>query len=69
MDLAQALCNEVRLELSKAKDKFQSEAQIWQKEKTDLLATIQEHVLAVDERDSDIRQFDHRLEALIAVVI
>ncbi len=51
LDLSQALCNETKIELGKAKDRIQS-----------LQGTIEEHVHNVDQRDQLIRQLKTEME-------
>ncbi|MEZ0392610.1 MAG: hypothetical protein ACAH59_10355, partial [Pseudobdellovibrionaceae bacterium] len=50
LDLSQALCNETRLELAKAKEKFQLENQAWQNEKRSLQTEIQDHVSNLEDK-------------------
>lgn len=52
LDLAQALCNETKIELSKAKDCIQNQT-----------ATIDEHIHNVDQRDQLIQQLKTELES------
>ena len=67
-DLAHALTTEMRLELNKAKENYHLESQSWQKEKIELIAKAQEHVLAVDERDSDIQHLKNELASKVSEI-
>lgn len=61
LELSQALCNETRLELAKAKDKFQLENQNWANEKRNLQNEIADHAANVDEKKQQIQQFRDEL--------
>ncbi|MBX2994435.1 MAG: hypothetical protein KF681_06430 [Bdellovibrionaceae bacterium] len=50
LDLAQALQNETRLELSKAKDRFQLENEQWQQQRKNLEARIKDLEVQADSR-------------------
>lgn len=54
LDLSQALCNETRLELAKAKDKFQQESTSFQQEKRNLETLIADQNQALDEKKAYI---------------
>lgn len=54
LDLSQALANETRLELAKAKEKFMSESQSWQQEKKNLSAQIDDLSAAIGEKQDQI---------------
>jgi SMC interacting uncharacterized protein involved in chromosome segregation len=54
LDLAQALANETRLELAKAKEKFQLESQTWQNEKRSLQTEIEDRVAELGEKKEQI---------------
>lgn len=54
LELSQALQNETRLELSKAKDKFQSENEAWSKLKATLEAQIRNAESQIDDRNLQI---------------
>ena len=60
LDLAHALQNEIRLELTKAKDCFQSEQKNWNQEKTHFENHIQELELEADTRSLQIEELTLR---------
>lgn len=62
LDLSQALCNETRLELAKAKEKFQFENQAWQNEKRALQTEIESHVGGLEEKNIQIQGLREELE-------
>jgi chromosome segregation ATPase len=55
LDLSQALANETRLELAKAKEKFQLEHQGWLNEKRSLQTEIQDHVSNLEDKKTAIQ--------------
>lgn len=61
LELSQALCNETRLELAKAKEKFQMEQQNWSTEKRNLQSEIADHAANLDEKKQQIQQFRDEL--------
>jgi len=54
LDLSQALANETRLELAKAKEKFLSESNNWQQEKKNLIVKIDDLSAAIGEKQDQI---------------
>ncbi len=63
LDLAQALANETRLELAKAKEKFQMENQNWLNEKRVLQMETQDHVASMEEKRLAIQDLHDQLTA------
>jgi hypothetical protein len=61
LDLAQALANETRLELAKAKEKFQLENQNWQNEKRALQMVSQDHVASMEEKKQQILELQNQI--------
>ncbi len=61
LDLAQALANETRLELAKAKEKFQMENQNWLNEKRVLQMETQDHVASMEEKRLQIQELQDQL--------
>ncbi len=57
LDLSQALCNETRLELAKAKEKFQLENQAWANERRNLQGEIDDQALNIEEKKNQIQSF------------
>jgi chromosome segregation ATPase len=57
LDLSQALCNETRLELAKAKEKFQLENQAWANERRNLQSEIDDHAMNIEEKKTQIQAF------------
>ncbi len=55
MDLAQALANETRLELAKAKEKFQLESQSWANEKRIFQSEIENHLANLEDKKAQIQ--------------
>ncbi len=62
LDLAQALANETRLELAKAKEKFQLENQTWQNEKRSLNTEIADRVAELEEKRQQIQDLREDIE-------
>lgn len=50
LDLSQALANETRLELAKAKERYQLENQNWQNEKRSMQTEIQDHSANLEDK-------------------
>jgi SMC interacting uncharacterized protein involved in chromosome segregation len=65
LDLAQALANETRLELAKAKEKFMLENQGWQNEKQRLQSEIEDRVSELDEKKAQIQTLRDDVNAKI----
>ncbi len=62
LELSQALSNETRLELAKAKEKFQLENQNWSNEKRNFQSEIADQAAIIDEKKQQIQQFRDELE-------
>lgn len=65
LDLSQALCNETRLELAKAKEKFLFENQAWQNEKRTLQTEIESHMGGLEEKNLQIQALREEIGAKI----
>lgn len=63
LDLSQALANETRLELAKAKEKFQFENQAWQNEKRSLQSEIESHIGSLEDKKAQIQNLQNDLIA------
>lgn len=63
LDLSQALANETRLELAKAKEKFQLENQGWQNEKRSLQSEIEDRAAELEEKKQQIQTLRDDLAA------
>jgi chromosome segregation ATPase len=61
LDLSQALCNETRLELAKAKEKFHQEAHSWAVEKRELSNKWADSTQEIENRDALITQLKEDL--------
>jgi len=64
LELAQAVQNETRLELSKAKDRFQADQETWSKTKASLEHQIKELEGVILTRDAEMEQVTERAQAL-----
>jgi hypothetical protein len=62
LELSQALYNETRLELAKAKEKFQLENQSWANEKRNFQSEIADQAANIDEKKEQIQHFREELE-------
>lgn len=65
LDLSQALANETRLELAKAKEKFQLENQGWQNEKRSLQTEIEDRVSELEEKKTQIQSLRDEVTAKV----
>lgn len=71
LELAQALQNETRLELSKAKDRFQADQDSWNQKRSDLETRIRDlesqiddRALQIDELNLQVRERDEEIQRL-----
>jgi len=55
LDLSQALANETRLELAKAKERYQLDNQNWQNEKRSMQTEIQDHASNLEDKKTAIQ--------------
>jgi hypothetical protein len=61
LELAQALQNETRLELSKAKDRFQADQELWNKQRAALESKITELKKELDSRDLQVDELNLKI--------
>ncbi len=61
LDLSQALANEVKVELVKAKDRFQLESQNWMKERQTLNLMINDLQTIIEDKNKNIEVLSHEL--------